>query len=291
MYLMRNHDVWIYVRCANSDPRIAFDRLYDLIDEAAGHGFLVRGTSFDHCSGNTLKDRIGLRTMLDAVENGRIEAVMVRDLEQISRNSYILVGVIEILRQNDVYLITTECDLNAELINSGLERFVGDRFTRASFGKPRCSTSADGSVLRGAAMTEYKVWAYARSAAPNLPALEEQLAEVMREADRRGYIIVNSCMEQKCGTEFWRPDLFAILTAVQQGRVNAVMVQSLDRLSHDITTLYRILRFLQNYGAVLITTETNLQYELYLTGLESRILARTARTGKRVPWEVAVDAD
>ena len=116
MYLMRNHDVWIYVRCANSDPRIAFDRLYDLIDEAAGHGFLVRGTSFDHCSGNTLKDRIGLRSMLDAVENGRIEAVMVRDLEQISRNSYILVGVIEILRQNDVYLITTECDLNAELI-------------------------------------------------------------------------------------------------------------------------------------------------------------------------------
>ena len=82
MYLMRNHDVWIYVRCANSDPRIAFDQLYDLIDEAAGHGFLVRGTSFDHCSGNTLKDRIGLRSMLDAVENGRIEAVMVRDLSK-----------------------------------------------------------------------------------------------------------------------------------------------------------------------------------------------------------------
>lgn len=89
-------------------------------------------------------------------------------------------------------------------------------------------------------MTEYKVWAFARSAAPNLPALEEQLADVMREADRRGYIIVNSCMEQKYGTEFWRPALFAMLTAVQQGRVNAIMVQSLDRLSHDITTLYRI---------------------------------------------------
>ena len=132
---------------------------------------------------------------------------------------------------------------------------------------------------------------FARSAAPNLPALEEQLSEVMREADRRGYIIVNSCMEQKYGTEFWRPALFAMLTAVQQGRVNAVMVQSLDRLSHDITILYRILRFLQNYSAVLITTETNLQYELYLTGLESRILARAARTRKRVPWEVAVDAD
>ena len=140
-------------------------------------------------------------------------------------------------------------------------------------------------------MKEYKIWAFARSAAPNLLALEEQLAEVMREADRRGYIIVDSCIEQKCGTEFWRPDLFAMLTAVQQGCVNAVMVQSLDRLSHDITTLYRILRFLQNYGAVLITTETNLRYELFLTGLESRVLARAARNGKRVPWEVAVDAD
>ena len=123
-------------------------------------------------------------------------------------------------------------------------------------------------------MTEYKVWAFARSAAPDLPALEEQLAEVMREADRRGYIIVNSCMEQKYGTEFWRPALFSMLTAIQQGRVNAVMVQSLDRLSHDITTLYRILRFLQNYGAVLITTETNLRYELFLTGLENRLLSR-----------------
>ncbi len=83
-------------------------------------------------------------------------------------------------------------------------------------------------------MTEYKVWAFARSAAPNLPALEDQLADVMREADRRGYIIVNSCMEQKYGTDF-----------------------------------------LQNHGAILITTKTNLQYELYLTGLENRLLNRT----------------
>ncbi len=140
-------------------------------------------------------------------------------------------------------------------------------------------------------MTEYKVWAFARSAAPNLPALEEQLAEVMREADRRGYIIVNSCMEQKYGTEFWRPALFAMLTAVQQGRVNAVMVQSLDQLSHDTATLYHILRFLQNHGAVLITTKTSLKYELYLTGLENRLLAHTKHTRKKLPWEGLPHAD
>ena len=114
-----------------------YEKLNDLIDEAAGHGFLVRGTSVDQCSGNTLKDRDGLRIMMESVKQNIVEAVMVRDLAQISRNSYILLGVIEIFRQYDVYLITTECDLNEELMQAGLERFIGDRFTRASFGKPR----------------------------------------------------------------------------------------------------------------------------------------------------------
>ena len=137
MNLMRNYEAWIYVRCAKSNPQIAFDHMNDLIDEAAGHGFLVRGTSVDQSSGNTLKDREGLRIMMEAVQKKSVEAVIVRDLAQISRNSYILLGVIQIFRQRDVYLITTECDLNDELVQAGLEQFVGDRFTRASFGKPR----------------------------------------------------------------------------------------------------------------------------------------------------------
>ena len=140
-------------------------------------------------------------------------------------------------------------------------------------------------------MTEYKVWAYARSAMPNLPALENQLAEVMREADRRGYIIINSSMEKKYGDEFWRPGLFAMLAAVHQGRVNVIMVESLDRLSHDLTMLYRILRFLQTHGAVLITTKTNLQYELYLTGLENRLMNCTKTKTRKSVCEVRVGAD
>lgn len=140
-------------------------------------------------------------------------------------------------------------------------------------------------------MTEYKVWAFARSATSNLPVLENQLAEVMREADRRGYIIINSSMEQKRGDEFWRPGLFAMLAAVQQGRVNVVMVESLDRLSHDLTTLYRILRFLQKHGAVLITTKTNLQYELYLMGLENRLINCAKSKTRKSVCEVRAGAD
>lgn len=120
-------------------------------------------------------------------------------------------------------------------------------------------------------MAEYKVWAYARSAVPNLPALENQLEEVMNEADRRGYIIVGSCMEQKFGSELWRPALFTMFKAVRQKCVDAVMVESLDRISYNSTILYSVFRFFQRHGVILITTKTNLQYELYLTGLDMRL--------------------
>lgn len=42
MNYRQDHPAWIYVRCANCNPQMAFDRLYDLIDEAAGHGFRAR---------------------------------------------------------------------------------------------------------------------------------------------------------------------------------------------------------------------------------------------------------
>lgn len=139
-------------------------------------------------------------------------------------------------------------------------------------------------------MAEYKVWAYARSAVPNLPALENQLEEVMREADRRGYIVIGSSMEQKFGNELWRPALFTMLKAVRQKRVDAVMVESLDRISHDIAVIYFVLSFLQRYGVVLITTRTNLRYELYLTGLEGQLIKRSQHKGGHVPLLPAHEA-
>ena len=64
-----------------------------------------------------------------------------------------------------------------------------------------------------------------------------------------------------------------MLTAVQKGRVNVVMVQR-----HLVTTLQCAVSCdFCKITAVLITTETDLQYELYLTGVES-----ARKTGKRV---------
>ena len=46
----------------------------------------------------------------------------------------------------------------------------------------------------------------------------------------------------------------------------------------------KILEFLQDHNAVLITTESDLQYEHYIKGLEKHFLRRAAQKGLRLPW-------
>ena len=60
--------------------------------------------------------------------------------------------------------------------------------------------------------------------------------------------------------------------------------QDLTRLSHDPAILMKILEFLQDHNAVLITTESDLKYELYIKGLEKHFLRRAAQKGPRLPW-------
>ena len=75
-----------------------------------------------------------------------------------------------------------------------------------------------------------------------------------------------------------------MLQAVKSGLVRAVLVQNLSRLSHDPAILIQILEYLQDHNAVLITTESDLRYELHLKGLEQRFLNRAARKGCGLPW-------
>ena len=75
-----------------------------------------------------------------------------------------------------------------------------------------------------------------------------------------------------------------LLCAVQGGFVRAVLVRDLSRLSHDPAILIQILEFLQDHDTVLITTDSDLRYELYLKGLENRFFQRAARKSLPLPW-------
>lgn len=121
-----------------------------------------------------------------------------------------------------------------------------------------------------------RVWLYARTADARPGVLEEQLNSLYREAERRGYTVVNGGAEHRCAGDLDRPALFAMLAAVRGGRVDAVMLTRLSRFSYHRLALYLILCFLQDHGVGLITTEYELRYILYLRGFE-----RTLWIGRR----------
>ena len=81
-----------------------------------------------------------------------------------------------------------------------------------------------------------------------------------------------------------RMGLKQMMRSVQGGFVRAVLVRDLSRLSHDPAILIKILEFLQDHDAVLITTESDLRYELYIKGLENRFFQRAAQKGLHLPW-------
>ena len=112
-----------------------------------------------------------------------------------------------------------------------------------------------------------RVWLYARTADARPGVLEEQLNSLYREAERRGYTVVNGGAEHRCAGDLDRPALFAMLAAVRGGRVDAVMLTRLSRFSYHRLALYLILCFLQDHGVGLITTEYELRYILYLRGV------------------------
>ena len=99
-----------------------------------------------------------------------------------------------------------------------------------------------------------RVWLYARTADARPGVLEEQLNSLYREAERRGYTVVNGGAEHRCAGD-------------------------LDRLA-----LYLILCFLQDHGVGLITTEYELRYILYLRGFERTLLDRAQENGCNALW-------
>ena len=117
------------------------------------------------------------------------------------------------------------------------------------------------------------MWLYSRSSDKKILALMQQMHELLEEAQRRSYTVVGTSQDMGTGR-----------SSVKEGHVRAVLVRDLTRLSHDPAVLIQILEFLQDHDTVLITTDSDLRYELYLKGLENRFFQRAARKSLPLPW-------
>ena len=128
------------------------------------------------------------------------------------------------------------------------------------------------------------MWLYSRSSDKRMFVLIQQMRNLLEEANHRGYTVVGTSQDMGTGRSTARMGLKQMMQAVQGGFVRAVLVRDLTRLSHDPAILIQILEFLQDHNAVLITTESDLRYELYVKGLENRFFQRAAQRGLHLPW-------
>ena len=131
---------------------------------------------------------------------------------------------------------------------------------------------------------ESPVWLYSRSSEPHPRVLFKQTKKLLREAQDRQYLVVGITQDMGSGRSLGRIGLQKALQSVCDGSVQAIVTQDLDRLSLRVPVLEKVLECLQDHNAVLITTESDLRYELYLRGLEQRLLDRAAKKGCSLPW-------
>lgn len=128
------------------------------------------------------------------------------------------------------------------------------------------------------------MWLYSRSSDKHPAVLFQQMKDLLEQAEQQEYRIVGTSQDMGTGRSMARMGLKQMLQAVKNGQARAVLVRDLTRLSHDSVVLIQILECLQDHDAVLITTESDLRYELHLKGLEQHFLNRAARKGCGLPW-------
>ena len=78
-----------------------------------------------------------------------------------------------------------------------------------------------------------KAYFYCRVAHDDSFSLEQQVAKLRRYAEQAGYTIVGVAAEHGSGLTLDRPALQEVMEAVLAGKVDVVLISSLDRIGRD----------------------------------------------------------
>ena len=107
---------------------------------------------------------------------------------------------------------------------------------------------------------------------------------LLADAERNHWTVVGTSQDMSTGRTLARMGLREAQSAVRQGLANGILVEDVGRLSHEYSTALRVLEFLQDHGAVLICTQSDVRYELYIKGLSQALQQRAMSKGGIVPW-------
>ena len=131
-----------------------------------------------------------------------------------------------------------------------------------------------------------KLWAYVRSSSPRPEVLIQQMKGLLTDAEQNGWQIVGTSQDMSTGRTLARMGLWEALRAIRQQQANALLVEDVGRISHEYCTALRVLEFLQDHGAVLLCTQCDVSYVLYVKGLSQALYQRAASKGLGLPWKI-----
>lgn len=129
-----------------------------------------------------------------------------------------------------------------------------------------------------------RVWLYTRQHS-NLNQLPLQATVLRQAAESRQYTVVGISSDPSDDYLLYRPGLRKALGAVRRNEADAIMVMRLCSISRSYRRLLYVLKRLQDKGAMLLTCDTQLRYDLYTMGLEAPLMTRAMRKGLRIPWQ------
>ena len=97
--------VWLYYRLSRDEDKQfnSLNNQYNIIESyALNNGHTIVGSSFDDNVSGMHFNRAGIDELTEAVENGMIDAVIVKDLSRLGRHKTQTALYIDYLRQNNV---------------------------------------------------------------------------------------------------------------------------------------------------------------------------------------------
>lgn len=99
-----NYPIWLYSRSSHRNPAVLFRQMESLQAEAERQGYYVAGNSQDMSTGRNIR-RMGLQQLLKAVKSGSVRAVMLQDFFRLSRDTAVLVQILEFFQSHNIMLI------------------------------------------------------------------------------------------------------------------------------------------------------------------------------------------
>ena len=120
--------VWLYGRLSNDDDVMmnSLENQLEIVREyARKQGYQIVGVSYDDNVSGMRFDRKGLNQVTQAVDAGKIDAVIVKDLSRLGRHQMQTALFIDYLRQCGVAVISVTEGLNT--MNDGDDLIIGVR--------------------------------------------------------------------------------------------------------------------------------------------------------------------